>query len=127
MVPKMSSVIVPEDVLAPEPALPAQFHEIWHRTRFITSERALALSVIWQAIIDLRKFRFAPRRRQQRLYMEAYLWVASDEHSWPYSFVNLCEVLNLSPEPTREKLIGAMAPQGGVPDKDLASEVEEAA
>ena len=59
--------------------------------------------------------------------MEAYLWVDSDEQSWPYSFVNLCEVLNLSPEPTREKLIGAMAPQGGVPDKDLASEVEEAA
>jgi hypothetical protein len=127
MVPKMSSVIVPEDVLAPEPALPAQFHEIWHRTRFITSERALALSVIWQAIIDLRKFRFAPRRRQQRLYMEAYRWVASDDRSWPYSFVNLCEVLNLVPEPTRESLLGEAAPQRRTLEKDLTSEVEEAA
>jgi hypothetical protein len=127
MVPKMSSVIVPEDVLAPEPALPAQFHEIWHRTRFITSERALALSVMWQAIIDLRKFRFARRRRQQRLYMEAYLWVASNERSWPYSFVNLCEVLNLTPEATREQLLGEMAPQTGAAERDLSSEVEEAA
>jgi hypothetical protein len=123
----MSSVIVPEDVLAPEPALPAQFHEIWHRTRFITSERALALSVVWQAIIDLRKYRFAARRRQQRLYMEAYLWVASEERSWPYSFVNLCEALNLDPELTRDRLLGEVAPSNGPIERDLAAEVEEAA
>jgi hypothetical protein len=105
MVPKMSSAIVMEDLLAPEPALPAQFHEIWHRTRFITAERALVLSVLWQAITDLQKFRFAPRRRQQRLYMDAYRWVESSERGWPYSFVNLCETLNLPAELLREQLL----------------------
>jgi len=114
MVPKMSSVIVPEDLLAPEPALPIQFHEIWHRTRFIASERALVLSVLWQAVADLQKFRFAPRRRQQRLYMEAYKWVASEDRSWAYSFVNLCEVLNLPEVALREQLLSLDIPQAPV-------------
>lgn len=114
MVPKMSSVIVPEDLLAPEPALPIQFYEIWHRTRFITSERALVLSVLWQAVADLQKFRFARRRRQQRLYMEAYHWVASEDRNWPYSFVNLCEVLNLPDEALRDQLLSLELPQAPV-------------
>jgi hypothetical protein len=110
MVPKMSSVIVPEDLLAPEPALPSQFHEIWHRTRFVAAERALVLSVLWQAVADLQKFRFARRRRQQRLYMEAYEWVHSPDRSWPYSFVNLCEVLNLPAEALSQQLLSLDLP-----------------
>lgn len=125
MVPKMSSVIVPEDVLAPEPALPAQFYEIWHRTRFITSERSLALSVLEQATLDLQKYRFAKRRRQQRLYMEAYKWVASEDREWPYSFENLCEALNFDPVPMREKLLSVVPPATAAEPE--VAEVEEAA
>ncbi len=126
MVPKMSSVIVPEELLAPEPALPIQFHDVWHRTRFITSERALVLAVLWQAVIDLQKYRFAPRRRQQRLYMEAYRWVASEDRSWPYSFVNLCEAINLEPEPLRAQLLSDAVPAPRPVPLDAAV-VEEAA
>lgn len=106
MVPKMSSVIVPEEVLALEPALPSQFHDIWSRSRYISPERALVLAVLEQAFGDLDKYRFATRRRHQRLYMEAYKWVASDDGEWPYSFINLCESLGLSPESVREQLLG---------------------
>jgi hypothetical protein len=59
--------------------------------------------------------------------MEAYLWVASEERSWPYSFVNLCEALNLDPELTRDRLLGEVAPSNGPIERDLAAEVEEAA
>jgi hypothetical protein len=126
MVPRMSSVTVPDDLLAPEPALPAQFHEVWHRTRFITSEKALVLAVMWQAVIDLQKFRFATRRRQQRLYMEAYRYVASDDRDWSYSFINLCESLNMSPEPLRAQLLDAPAPVLEAPP-EIQTVVEEAA
>lgn len=127
MVPKMSPVIVPEELLASEPALPSQFHDTWHRTRYIAPERALALAVLWQAVIDLQKYRFAQRRRQQRLYMEAYKWVASQRREWPYSFENLCDVLGLSPEPVRAELFGDVAPAGDLVPFDTAPEVEEAA
>jgi hypothetical protein len=122
MVPKMSPIIVPEELLASEPALPSQFNDTWHRTRYIAPERALALAVLWQVVIDLKKYRFAGRRRQQRFYMEAYRWVASQSREWPYSFENLCDVLGLSPDSVRAELLGDAAPLF-----DAAPEVEEAA
>jgi hypothetical protein len=110
MVPKMSPVIIPEELIASEPALPVQFHDIWHRTRYTSPERSLVLSVVWQAVIDLQKYCFAQRRRQQRLYMEAYRWVASQDRSWPYAFENIAEMLNVDPERLRRQLIGNSAP-----------------
>jgi hypothetical protein len=94
-----------EELLKPEATLPVQFHEIWHGHRPVTPERTLVVVVLWQAAVDLQKYRFARRRKQQRLYMQAYRWMASDDRSWPYSFVNLCEVLKLSPECLREELL----------------------
>ena len=108
-VPRMWSG-VSDDILVPEAALPAQFHDIWHKSRAITPERALALAVLWEAVIDLGKYRFAQRRRQQRLYWEAYEWVASDDRSWPFSFANLCDALNLTVEPVRKQLLPETAP-----------------
>jgi hypothetical protein len=101
---------VSDDVLVPEAALPTQFADIWHRSRAISPERALALAVLWEAVLDLQRFRFATRRRQQRLYWEAYEWVASEDRFWAYSFANLCDAIGLTPESVRQELLGAMAP-----------------
>ncbi len=126
MVPKMSPVIIPEELIASEPALPVQFQDIWHRTRYVSPERSLVLSVVWQAVIDLQKYRFAKRRRQQRLFIEAYRWVASKDRQWPYAFENIAEMLNVASERLREQLIGNSEPfflhLPGAP-----SEIEEAA
>ena len=128
MVPKMSPVVIPEELIASEPALPVQFHEIWHKTRYVSPERSLVLSVVWQAVIDLQKYRFATRRRQQRLYMEAYKWVASDDRKWPYSFQNVAEMLDVAPERLRAKLLGDAGPAPAMSGFDEASrDVEEAA
>lgn len=108
-VPKMWSS-VPDDILAPDFALPSQLKDIWHKSRAIRPERALALAVLEQSMEDLRKFRFADRRRQQRLYMEAYRWVMSNDREWPFSFVCLCDQLNLEVEPMRRGLLGDAAP-----------------
>jgi len=116
---------VSDDILVPDSALPTQFDDIWHKTRAITPERALALAVMWEAVIDLEKFRFATRRRQQRLYWEAYQWVTGNDRGWPYSFLNLCDVLNLAAQPVRKQLLGEMlpavvpAPQAPAQEADL--------
>lgn len=106
MVPKMSPVIIPEELIASEPALPVQFHELWHKTRYVTPERSLLLSVVWQVVLDLQKHRFATRRRHQRLYMDAYQWVMSDDRQWPYAFRNVAELLNVDAERLRARLLG---------------------
>jgi hypothetical protein len=114
---------VSDDILVPEAALPAQFHDIWHKTRAVTPERALALAVLWEAVLDLDKYRFAQRRRQQRLYWEAYQWVTSDDRSWPYSFANLCDTVGLTVEPVRQQLLGEL--RGAAPTADKAAAVAE--
>jgi hypothetical protein len=114
-----------DELLKPEATMPEQFQEMWHGGRPITPERALVMVVLWQAASDLQKFRFAKFRKQQRLYMEAYKWVASDDRSWPYSFVNLCETLKLSPEYLRGGMLESRLP---AKKTDSASEpMEEAA
>lgn len=125
-VPQMWSS-VPEDLLVPEAALPSQFHDVWHHSRAISPERALALAVLEQAVIDLEKYRFSTRRRQQRLYMEAYRWVTSGDRSWPYAFVNLCELLDVDPGLMRVRLLGDAAPAVVVERFAAPDEVDEAA
>lgn len=100
-----TSGILSEDLLTPEQILPVQFQDLWHRSRTLTPERLLAVAVLWQAAMDLQKFRYAPRRKKQRLYREAYQWVASDDRAWPYSFVNLCDMLSVSTQCLRRELL----------------------
>jgi hypothetical protein len=100
-----SSGILSEDLLTPEQILPVQFQDLWHRSKTLTPERVLAAAVLWQAAMDLQKFRYAPRRKKQRLYREAYQWVASNDHAWPYSFVNLCDTLSVSVQCLRRELL----------------------
>ena len=122
MVPKMSPAIIPDELIVSQPALPAQFYDIWHKTRYVSPERALVLAMVWQALVDLQKYRFAKRRRQQRLYMEAHCWVASDDRQWPYAFCNVADILNVAPERLRAQLLG-----DGLPVDDGGAEVDQAA
>jgi hypothetical protein len=68
-------------------------------------EAALAKGVLAQAKQDLRRFRTAQDRIGREIYADAYTWVAADDVWWPYSFLNVCEVLGLAPEVLRTKLL----------------------
>ena len=93
--------------LAPEPALPTQFHDLWHRTQRIAPEPRLALAVLQLAVVDLLKYCNAEDEHERRLYRKAHLWITSSDRSWPYSYVNLCEAICISPEHLRERVLGA--------------------
>ncbi len=67
-------------------------------------EKALALGVLKQAAYDLRRFRTATNGIRQELYLDAYDWITANDFSWPYSFVNVCKVLNVCPEVVRTEL-----------------------
>ena len=68
-------------------------------------EKPLAKGVLRQAAKDLRRFHAAQDRVSRAIYMDAYTWVLSGDTSWPYSFVNVCQVLGLSFEITRTELL----------------------
>lgn len=68
-------------------------------------EESLAIGVLKQAVHDLRRFRAATGGLEQELYLDAYRWIAASDFSWPYSFVNICEVLDVPPEILRAELL----------------------
>jgi hypothetical protein len=70
-----------------------------------TSQRELASGILKQAAQDLRRFHGATRAMERELYLDAYRWVISDDCSWPFSFLNVCQLLNLPPESLRQELL----------------------
>ena len=76
---------------------------------FETSQKDLAAGVLKQAKQDLRRFHGATSAVERELYLDAYSWLTSDDSTWPFSFLNVCRLLNLSPEAVREELLGDLS------------------
>jgi hypothetical protein len=70
-----------------------------------TNQKDLAAGVLKQAAQDLRRFHGATSAIERELYLDAYRWVISDDCSWPLSFLNVCQLLNLAPESLRQELL----------------------
>src|SRR5947208_9538445 len=66
--------------------------------QYETSRRDLAAGILEQARLDLRRFHGATSGLEREFYLDAYRWVTSDDSSWPFSFLNVCQALNLAPE-----------------------------
>ncbi|MGH7826300.1 MAG: hypothetical protein ACREQ7_14140 [Candidatus Binatia bacterium] len=67
------------------------------RVREIMGEFELVRATLADAIHTYRKYALAKGRRAQRLFREVDEWISVDDWSWPFSFVNICEVLELDP------------------------------
>ena len=77
--------------------------------QFETSRRDLASGILKQAALDLRRFHGASSAVEREFYLDAHRWVTSDDYSWPFSFVNVCQTLSLAPETVREEVIGDLS------------------
>ena len=70
------------------------------------AQRELAAGVLKQAAQDLRRFRGATSKIERELYLDAYRWLTVNECSSPFSFLNVCQLLNLAPDNVRHELVG---------------------
>jgi len=127
MNPTMWSGVLREDSLSPEHVLPVQFQDSLRRKKAISPEVALVIAILERAMLDLREHRYARRRREQRLYMNAYAWVASEDRRWPYSYRNLCETLGMDPLAVQARLLGDAVPAGPPAFVEWVPEISEAA
>jgi len=76
---------------------------------FETSRKDLADGILKQAALDLRRFHGATSALEREFYLDAYRWVTSDDSSWPFSFLNVCQLLKLAPETAREEVLGDLS------------------
>lgn len=96
-----STLLEPPGTICPE-----QFRDLWSRSAEYSSEIRLVMAVLVQAIGDIRAFRGAAVGSEAaRLYRRARRWIGSDDRRWPYSFLNVSEILNLPPTRVRLRLL----------------------
>ena len=70
-----------------------------------TGQKELSAGVLKQAAQDLRRFNSPTSAVERELYLDAYSWLTSDDSSWPFSFLNVCQLLNLTPDIVRQELV----------------------
>src|SRR5262249_43726138 len=80
--------------------------------QFETSRKDLAAGILKQAALDLRRFHGATRGVEREFYLDAYRWVMSDDSSWSFSFLNVCQALNLEPETVRARRLQTLRRAG---------------
>jgi hypothetical protein len=73
------------------------------------AEKGLAVGVLKQAAYDLRRYRTATKSAEREVYMDAQSWITAYDSSWPYSFMNVCKLLDLCPEVVRAELLADAA------------------
>ena len=71
----------------------------------VSAEAELAAAVLKLAFEDLQKHRNTSDTRSRRAFRDAYVWVKSNERRWPFSFLNVCDMLDLSPAMVRAKFL----------------------
>jgi hypothetical protein len=74
-----------------------------------SAQHELAAGVLKQAAQDLRRFQGATSKIERELYLDADRWLTVDECSSPFSFLNVCQLLNLAPDNVRQELTGDLS------------------
>jgi hypothetical protein len=70
-----------------------------NRRRELSPEQELILAVLWDAVVLIQQ---TPKEGDaEKLKREACQWIRSNDLSWAFSFVNVCEGLSLDPECVR--------------------------
>ena len=80
------------DVLAPE-----QYLQIFSRTNNLEPEQELMLAILSDAIECILKYCDEPIPMRAKLFDEAHQWLFDQDDKEPFSFLNVCEMLNFDP------------------------------
>ena len=66
------------------------------KSRFV-AEYGLVEAILREAIREYQKFAGQKGRRNSRLFREVREWFLEDDRRWDFSFVNVCQILDLEP------------------------------
>ena len=91
-------------LLQPDTLLPSQYFAALKRKGNHEPERRLAIAVLQDAVDCYQKHLHARDRKARQLFLDAEEWIASDDRSWPFSFDNVCDLLQINPQYLRRGL-----------------------
>ena len=92
-------------LLQPDTLLPSQYYAALKRKGNHEPERRLAIAVLQDAVDCFQKHLRPRDRRGHQLFTEAEEWICSQDRSWPFSFENICDLLQINAEYLRRGLV----------------------
>ena len=98
------SIIGDGQLFQPDVLLPSQFFAAMRKRVPQEPEYRLIVAVLEDAIDCYQKHLFTHEPKARQLYEDAAGWIASDDRQWPYSFISICDILNLNPSYVRRGL-----------------------
>lgn len=82
-----------------------QFLKVFRQRSYSEREEKLMFAVLTDAIECFQKYSDGKSRRSRKLFRDAEAWIACRDSCWPFSFENICEVLNINPNYLRMGLM----------------------
>lgn len=96
----MANNTVPTDtfthLLQPDTVLPTQYYATLKRKGAHEPERRLVIAVLQDAVDCYQKHLLARDRKARQLFIDAQQWIDSEDRSWPFSFENVCDLLQIN-------------------------------
>jgi hypothetical protein len=89
----------------PDVLLPEQFFSTLRRRGPREPEIRLVIAILEDAIDCFQKHLWAREHKARQLFEDSEAWILSEEREWPFSFENICELLDLNPEYLRNGLL----------------------
>jgi hypothetical protein len=74
-----------------------QFLRVFRQRSYSEREKKLMFAVLTDAIECFQKYSKGKSRRSQKLFCNAEAWIRCRDSSWPFSFENICEALDINP------------------------------
>lgn len=93
-------------LLQPDTLLPSQYFAILKRKGAHEPERRLVVAVLEDAVDCFQKHIHARDEKARQLFVDAEEWISSEDRSWPFSFENVCDLLQINPQYLRRGLMG---------------------
>jgi hypothetical protein len=69
------------------------------------------VAVLMNAVVELQETVTSHKRQREWLLQELVTWFFSHDRKWPFSFENLCEHLELSPDCIRHQITAMLREQ----------------
>jgi len=89
----------------PDILISHEYFKVFRQKSHFAPEEKLMFAVLADAIECFQKYLGVNGCRRRKLFLQAEAWIYSGDSSWPYSFENICEVLNINPKYLRLGLI----------------------
>src|SRR5438034_7464347 len=93
-----------EAELEPDILLPCQLGDRLFGAARLQPEKRLQLAVLQDAILTFHRLAAVEGHRSRRLFEEVDAWFVSDEANGPFTFVTICDTLNLDLDYIRQGL-----------------------